>query len=163
MNLIQFHEAVQTGSEELSQEQLQNLVRLLALEVPEAERSAFLEVMLEARKRREAVQLPELASGVRSEVVTRVREILPRLKEIATGERGLDSTVDWDVTETQMKKEYMSFCIRKMCCRISPELCLSFVPESTADCMIWAGCSPASSCTWTFRSRVSMQNMKASR
>ncbi len=96
MNLIEFLDAVQTGSETFSRTELLNLVRLLALQTSEEERSTFLRTMQEVGKGAVSVQLSELAVGIQREVAVRVRAILPKLEEIAAGERCLDSEVDWD-------------------------------------------------------------------
>ncbi|MDI9470349.1 MAG: hypothetical protein QM296_09105 [Bacillota bacterium] len=96
MNLIEFLETVQTGSESFSRAELLSLVRMLALNTPEEERAIFLRIMREAEAGKESVQLPELATGIQSQVAVRVRAVLPKLEEIAAGERCLDSEADWE-------------------------------------------------------------------
>lgn len=98
MNLIEFYDRVQMLSESLSHEELQAVVRLLATEVTEERRGAFLKLLEEAPKSRLAVRLPEVAAVIRRRLERKVRELQPKLETIAGGERSLDSKVNWKAT-----------------------------------------------------------------
>ncbi|MDI9470347.1 MAG: hypothetical protein QM296_09090 [Bacillota bacterium] len=99
MNLIEFYDRVQTLSESLSHEVLQDLVRRLATEVAEDQREAFLKRLEEAPKSRQAVRLPDVAAAIRRRLERKVRDLQPKLETIAGGERSLDGKVNWKATD----------------------------------------------------------------